>query len=75
MGIYCLKCLNKINLDHLVFYNYAGSVKCFVCGEIMLAKISRGVVTHLHSEGRTEMLPVPAVEQIPLLLPAPPMKA
>ena len=70
MKIYCLRCLNEINLDHRVFYDYAGPVKCFVCGEIMKVNITGEVVTHFVSEGRTAMLPVPTAKQLRPLLPA-----
>ena len=75
MGIYCLTCRNKVNVDHHVFYDYAGPVKCFVCGGIMQARITRGVVTYLKSGGRTAMLPAPTTEQVRTLLPAPGLNA
>jgi len=35
MEIKCLSCGHRINLDHVVFRNYFGTVKCFFCSSMM----------------------------------------
>ena len=39
MDIKCLTCGRVINLDHVVFENYFGTVKCFSCSSMMEVKI------------------------------------
>lgn len=36
-------CGHKLNLDHCVFDNYTGSVKCFSCSRIMEVRTARGI--------------------------------
>ena len=44
MDIKCLTCGREINLDHAVFENYFGTVKCFSCSSIMEVKIKERVL-------------------------------
>ena len=44
MDIKCLTCGRGINLDHMVFENYFGPVKCFSCSSMMEVKIKKGVL-------------------------------
>jgi hypothetical protein len=42
MEIKCLTCKRGINLDHVVFDNYLGPVKCFSCSSMMEVEIKKG---------------------------------
>ena len=44
MRVKCISCGHEINLDHRVFENYAGPVKCFCCGAMMEVKTVEGVI-------------------------------
>jgi hypothetical protein len=44
MKITCVCCANEVNLDHKVFENYAGPVKCFRCGTMMEIKTENGAL-------------------------------
>jgi len=44
MDIKCLTCGREINLDHVVFENYFGTVKCFSCNSMMEVKIKERVL-------------------------------
>jgi predicted nucleic acid-binding Zn ribbon protein len=45
--IKCIACGQEVNLDHVVFQNYEGPVKCFSCGAMMEVKTTRGTVDHV----------------------------
>ncbi len=47
MKVNCITCGHELNLDHRIFDDYAGPVKCFSCSRIMEVKTARGIV---HSE-------------------------
>ena len=47
MKIKCLCCEREINLDHEIFENYAGPVKCFGCSAMLELKAQEGVVRSL----------------------------
>jgi len=44
MEIQCVTCGRRINLDHVVFENYFGPVKCFSCSSMMEVKIREKVL-------------------------------
>jgi len=44
MNIKCLTCGRGINLNHAVFENYFGTVKCFSCNSMMEVKIRERVL-------------------------------
>jgi hypothetical protein len=46
MIVNCTSCGREINLDHKVFEDYDGPVKCFCCGVMMEVKVADGL---LHS--------------------------
>ena len=46
MKVDCILCGHEVSLNHHVFYDYEGSVKCFCCGAMMDITTSEGV---LHS--------------------------
>jgi len=47
MKIKCISCGRDVNLDHRVFENYEGPVKCFSCSTLMEMKTMRGLVDSL----------------------------
>lgn len=42
MKVNCVSCGHEINLDHKVFYDYEGSIKCFSCGSMMRLQSTQG---------------------------------
>ena len=44
MKIECIGCGRDVNLDHRVFEDYEGPVKCFSCSAMMEVKSVRGFV-------------------------------
>jgi ribosomal protein S27E len=44
MKVNCTLCDNQINLDHKVFENYVGPVKCFACGAMLEVATDHGLV-------------------------------
>jgi hypothetical protein len=44
MEIKCPICGRRINLEHLIFENYFGTVKCFSCISMLEVKIRDGVL-------------------------------
>lgn len=57
MKITCICCAGEVNLDHKVFENYDGPVKCFRCGAIMDVRTEAGTVCSL--------VPSPSEEEQP----------
>jgi hypothetical protein len=43
MKVKCVSCGHEINLDHRIFDDYAGPVKCFSCNSMMEVKTAEGV--------------------------------
>ena len=44
MKINCISCEREVNLDHRVFEDYEGPVKCFDCGAMLEIKTTKGVI-------------------------------
>jgi hypothetical protein len=44
MKVNCTSCGCDVNLDHTVFKDYVGPVKCFCCGAMIEVKIASGFV-------------------------------
>jgi hypothetical protein len=44
MKVKCISCGHEVNLDHWVFDNYEGPVKCFSCSRMMEVKSAEGIV-------------------------------
>jgi ribosomal protein S27E len=44
MRVKCISCGNELNLDHWVFEDYSGPVKCFSCATMMEVKTTGGAV-------------------------------
>ena len=44
MKIKCISCGREVNLDHSVFEDYEGPVKCFSCSTMMEMRTIRGCV-------------------------------
>jgi ribosomal protein S27E len=51
MKIICMSCEREVNLDHKVFEDYQGLVKCFSCGAMLEIKTSRGVLGSINVPG------------------------
>jgi hypothetical protein len=47
MRVDCVSCGYEINLDHKVFDDYSGPIKCYSCGAMMEVKTMRGVLCSL----------------------------
>ena len=47
MRMTCIACGTEVNLDHVVFENYNGPVKCFSCGSLMEVRTAQGVVDNV----------------------------
>jgi hypothetical protein len=44
MKVKCISCGHELNLDHWVFDDYEGPVKCFSCSAMMEVKTVQGMV-------------------------------
>jgi len=44
MRVRCISCGNELNLDHWVFEDYSGPVKCFSCSATMEVKSTGGEI-------------------------------
>jgi len=44
MRVKCISCGNELNLDHGIFEDYSGPVKCFSCSAMMEVKTNGGEV-------------------------------
>jgi DNA-directed RNA polymerase subunit N (RpoN/RPB10) len=51
MRIACVVCGKEVNLDHAIFQNYQGPVKCFSCGTMMEVKTARGTLDNVALQG------------------------
>jgi hypothetical protein len=60
MRISCLSCRREINLDHPVFHNYQGTVKCFACGKMMDITTIEGALSQSSLWSREEVIILPA---------------
>ena len=47
MKVDCITCGYEINLDHKVFDDYSGPIKCFSCGAMMEVKTEQGLMCSL----------------------------
>lgn len=54
MKIQCISCGRDVNLDHRVFEDYEGPVKCFGCSALMEMKTMGGLVDSLSFLRRVE---------------------
>ena len=44
MWIICTNCGSEVSLDHEVFNDYQGPVKCFCCGTTMYIRVSGAIL-------------------------------
>ena len=54
MKVDCIACGYEINLDHKIFDDYMGPIKCFVCGAMMEVKTEQGLMCSLAPLGICE---------------------
>ena len=66
MKVSCTVCGNEINLDHKVFENYMGPVKCFACSAILEVGTDRGFVYSVKPLDNVNPDCVPAARWDPL---------
>ena len=48
MRVKCISCGNELNLDHGIFDDYSGPVKCFSCSAMMEVKSTGGEIYSLN---------------------------
>jgi hypothetical protein len=60
MRMNCLSCGHEVNLDHPVFRNYQGPVKCFSCGKMMDITTNQGALTQSRLWNRDNVILIPA---------------
>ncbi len=58
MRMVCTGCGREVNLDHVVFDNYEGPIKCFSCGIMMEIKTVQGMLDRVMLQG-----PVPVLSE------------
>ncbi len=44
----CVSCGHEINLNHDLFDNYEGPVKCFICSTMMEITTTQGVINSIN---------------------------
>lgn len=49
MRVKCISCGNELNLNHWIFEDYSGPVKCFSCGTMMVVKTNGGEVYSINA--------------------------
>ncbi len=59
MRINCATCESEISLDHKVFNDYDGPVKCFCCGTMMDIRTKGGILDSIRS---ASILPEPLTD-------------
>jgi ribosomal protein S27E len=47
MRVKCISCGNELNLDHGIFEDYSGPVKCFSCSAMMEVKSTGGEINSI----------------------------
>ena len=47
MKVRCVYCGYELNLDHKVFDDYSGSIKCYRCRGMMKVKTAQGLICSL----------------------------
>lgn len=57
MNMTCIACSRDVNLDHMVFENYDGPVKCFSCGTMMEIRTEGGVLNSVAPQGCAVLFP------------------
>jgi len=56
MNMICISCNRDVNLDHVIFENYHGPVKCFSCGAMMEIRTVGGVLDSAAPQGGAPVL-------------------
>jgi hypothetical protein len=58
MKVNCLFCGNQIFLNHKIFFNHEGAVKCFRCGAMMDIQTTREMSFTRPKETSSSPLPI-----------------
>ena len=61
MRIICTKCKSEVGLNHEVFRDYQGPVKCFCCGTIMDIKVKGGILETTNAQDFSPKLSIDLV--------------
>jgi ribosomal protein S27E len=56
MNMICIACNRDVNLDHVIFENYDGPVKCFSCGAMMAIRTVGGVLDSVAPQGGSPVI-------------------
>jgi ribosomal protein S27E len=56
MNVTCIACNRDVNLDHVVFKDYRGPVKCFSCGTMMEIRTVGGILDSVSPQGGVPLL-------------------
>ena len=57
MWIKCTNCGSEVSLEHEVFNDYQGPVKCFSCGMMIEIRTSGGILDSINSSALFPELP------------------
>lgn len=63
MKVKCLSCGREINLDHWVFDDYEGPVKCFSCSKMMEVKTINGMMYSIQTAAASENKRYPSLAE------------
>jgi len=54
MKVKCVSCGYEINLDHKIFDDYSGSIKCYSCHTVMEVKTAQGLIRSMANQNNSE---------------------
>lgn len=63
MKLNCLFCGNQIFLNHKIFFNCEGGVRCFCCGAMVDIETAGEELSSVQQEENYDPAPVPAYQQ------------
>ena len=54
MKVTCISCGYEINLDHKIFNDYSGSIRCYSCRTMMEVKTAKGLICSMTNQSNSE---------------------
>jgi DNA-directed RNA polymerase subunit N (RpoN/RPB10) len=54
MKVKCVSCGYEINLDHKIFNDYSGPIKCYSCSAMMEVKTAQGLICSMANQNNSE---------------------
>jgi DNA-directed RNA polymerase subunit N (RpoN/RPB10) len=54
MKVKCVSCGYEINLDHNIFNDYSGPIKCYSCSAMMEVKTTQGLINSIANQSNSE---------------------